>query len=114
MTSISRHEYANLFGPTTGDKVRLGDTDLYVEIEHDLRVIGDEALYGGGKTLRDGMGMNNQLTSEGGALDLVITNVTILDAVLGVIKADVGIKDGKIVGVGKAGNSGTMDGVTPG
>jgi urease subunit alpha len=114
MTQISRQEYAGLFGPTVGDKVRLGDTDLYIEIERDLRVLGDEAIYGGGKTLRDGMGVNNQLTSEGGALDLVITNVTVLDAVLGVVKADVGIKDGLIVGVGKAGNSGTMDGVTPG
>ena len=114
MTEISRQEYAGLFGPTTGDQIRLGDTDLYIEIEKDLRVIGDEALYGGGKTLRDGMGMDNQLTSAGGALDLVITNVTIVDAVLGVVKADVGIKDGKIVGVGKAGSSGTMDGVTPG
>jgi urease subunit alpha len=114
MTEISRQEYAGLFGPTTGDKIRLGDTNLFIEIERDLRVLGDEAIYGGGKTLRDGMGVNNQLTSEGGALDLVITNVTIVDAVLGVIKADVGIKDGVIVGVGKAGNSGTMDGVTPG
>jgi len=114
MTQISRQEYAGLFGPTVGDKIRLGDTDLYIEIERDLRVLGDEAIYGGGKTLRDGMGVNNQLTSEGGALDLVITNVTVLDAVLGVVKADVGIKDGLIVGIGKAGNSGTMDGVTPG
>ena len=114
MTQISRQEYAGLFGPTTGDKIRLGDTDLFIEIERDLRVLGDEAIYGGGKTLRDGMGVNNQLTSEGGALDLVITNVTIVDAVLGVVKADVGVKDGLIVGVGKAGNSGTMDGVTPG
>jgi urease subunit alpha len=114
MTSISRHEYANLFGPTTGDKVRLGDTDLYVEIERDLRVIGDEALYGGGKTLRDGMGMDNQLTSSGGALDLVITNVVVIDPTIGVVKADVGVKDGKIVGIGKAGNPGMMDGVTPG
>lgn len=114
MTEISRQEYAGLFGPTTGDKIRLGDTDLYIEIERDLRVLGDEAIYGGGKTLRDGMGVNNQLTSGGGALDLVITNVTVVDAVLGVVKADVGVKDGVIVGVGKAGNSGTMDGVTPG
>ena len=114
MTEISRQEYAGLFGPTVGDKIRLGDTDLFIEIEQDLRILGDEALYGGGKTLRDGMGMNNQLTSEGGALDLVITNVTVLDAVLGVVKADVGVKDGVIVGVGKAGNSATMDGVTPG
>ncbi|HYZ53963.1 MAG TPA: urease subunit alpha [Streptosporangiaceae bacterium] len=114
MTEISRQEYAGLFGPTVGDKIRLGDTDLYIEIEQDLRVPGDETIYGGGKTLRDGMGVNNQLTSEGGALDLVITNVTVLDAVLGVVKADVGVKDGVIVGVGKAGNSGTMDGVMPG
>jgi urease subunit alpha len=114
MTEISRREYAGLFGPTVGDKIRLGDTSLYLEIERDLRILGDEAIYGGGKTLRDGMGVNNQLTSEGGALDLVITNVTVVDAVLGVIKADVGIKDGLIAGVGKAGNSDTMDGVTPG
>ena len=108
MTSITRQEYAGLFGPTTGDKIRLGDTDLYVEIEKDLRVYGDEALYGGGKTLRDGMGMDNQLTSAGGALDLVITNVVVVDATIGVVKADVGIKDGKIVGIGKAGNPGLM------
>jgi urease subunit alpha len=114
MTQISRQEYVGLFGPTVGDKIRLGDTDLYIEIERDLRVLGDEAIYGGGKTLRDGMGVNNQLASGGGALDLVITNVTVLDAVLGVVKADVGIKDGLIAGIGKAGNSGTMDGVTPG
>ncbi|HWI68667.1 MAG TPA: urease subunit alpha, partial [Nitrospiraceae bacterium] len=114
MSQISRKENASLFGPTVGDKIRLGDTDLYIEIEKDLRVYGDEAIYGGGKTLRDGMGMDNQLTSEGGALDLVITNVTVVDPLLGIIKADVGIKDGKIVGVGKAGNPGTMDGVTPG
>ena len=114
MTEVSRKEYAGLFGPTVGDKIRLGDTGLLIEVERDLRVLGDEAIYGGGKTLRDGMGVNNQLTSEGGALDLVITNVTVLDAVLGVIKADVGVKDGLIVGVGKAGNSATMDQVTPG
>jgi urease subunit alpha len=114
VTEISRQEYAGLFGPTVGDQIRLGDTDLFIEVERDLRVLGDEAIYGGGKTLRDGMGVNNQLTSEGGALDLVITNVTIVDAVLGVVKADVGVKDGMIAGIGKAGNSGTMEGVTPG
>ena len=114
MTEISRQEYAGLFGPTVGDKIRLGDTGLLIEIERDLRVLGDEAIYGGGKSLRDGMGMNNQLTSEGGALDLVITNVTVVDAVLGIVKADVGVKDGRIVGVGKAGNSATMEQVTPG
>lgn len=89
--------------PTVGDKIRLGDTDLYVEITKDLCVYGDEVVYGGGKTLRDGMGLANTMTSEGGTLDLVITNVTIIDPTLGVIKADVGIKDGKIAGVGKGG-----------
>ncbi|MBL9125753.1 MAG: urease subunit alpha [Planctomycetaceae bacterium] len=113
MSKISRKQYADLFGPTTGDKIRLGDTELYIEIERDLRVYGDEAVYGGGKTLRDGMGLDNQLTSAAGALDLVITNATIVDATLGVIKADVGVKDGKIVGIGKAGNPSTMEGVTP-
>ena len=113
MSKISRKQYVDLYGPTVGDKIRLGDTNLFVEIEKDLRVYGDELQYGGGKTLRDGMGSDNQLTQAAGCLDLVITNVTIIDALLGVIKADVGIKDGKIVGVGKAGNPSTMDGVTP-
>lgn len=114
MSKITRKQYADLFGPTTGDRIRLGDTDLFIEIERDLRVLGDELIYGGGKTLRDGMGSDNQLTQAAGCLDLVITNVTILDAYLGVVKADVGIRDGKIVGVGRAGNPSTMDGVTPG
>ena len=114
MSKISRKQYADLFGPTVGDKIRLGNTDLYVEIEKDLRVYGDELVYGGGKTLRDGMGSDNQLTQEAGCLDLVITNVTILDPLLGVIKADVGIRNGRIVGVGKSGNPSTMEGVTPG
>ena len=114
MSKISRKQYADLFGATVGDKIRLGNTDLYVEIEKDLRVRGDELVYGGGKTLRDGMGSDNQLTQEAGCLDLVITNVTILDPLLGVIKADVGIRNGRIVGIGKAGNPSTMDGVTPG
>jgi urease subunit alpha len=114
MSKISRKQYADLYGPTVGDKIRLGDTDLYVEIEKDLRVYGDELQYGGGKSLRDGMGSDNQITQASGCLDLVITNVTILDPLLGVIKADVGIKDGRIVGIGKAGNPSTMDRVTPG
>ena len=115
MTQISRQQYADLYGPTVGDKIRLGNTDLYVEIEKDLRgAYGDELQYGGGKTLRDGMGSENQLTQEAGCLDLVITNVTVIDAILGVIKADVGIRDGKIVGLGKAGNPSTMEGVTLG
>ena len=113
MATISRQQYNNLFGPTTGDKIRLGDTELYVEIEKDLRVYGDEVVYGGGKTIRDGMGTANTVTSDGGSLDLVITNVTILDPILGVIKADVGVKDGKIAGIGKAGNPNVMKGVTP-
>ncbi|AMO24051.1 urease subunit alpha [Ramlibacter solisilvae] len=114
MSTISRRQYADLYGPTTGDKIRLGDSDLYVEIERDLRVYGDELVTGGGKTLRDGMGSDNQITQEQGCLDLVITNVTILDPVLGVIKADVGVRNGRIAGVGKAGNPATMNGVTPG
>ncbi|MBQ8224197.1 MAG: urease subunit alpha [Bacteroides sp.] len=113
MATISRQEYNNLFGPTVGDKIRLGNSDLYVEIEKDLRTYGDEAVYGGGKTVRDGMGLANTMTSADGSLDLVITNVTIIDAVLGVVKADVGIKDGRIAGIGKAGNPNTMDGVDP-
>ncbi|MBQ4541067.1 MAG: urease subunit alpha, partial [Alistipes sp.] len=109
MAKISRQEYNNLFGPTVGDRIRLGDTDLYIEIERDLRHYGDEVVYGGGKTMRDGMGQANTTTSSAGALDLVITNVTIIDPVIGVVKADVGIKDGRIAGIGKSGNPNTMD-----
>jgi len=112
MPTISRKEYAGLFGPTTGDKIRLGDTNLFVEIEKDLRGYGEESVYGGGKSLRDGMGANNNLTRDNGVLDLVITNVTIIDPIQGVIKADVGIRDGKICGVGKSGNPDVMSGVT--
>ena len=114
MARISRQQYSDLYGPTTGDKIRLGDTDLYIEIEKDLRIYGEEAVYGGGKTLRDGMGYDNELTSAAGAPDLVITNVTIVDGVTGIIKADVGIKNGRICGIGKAGNPAIMSGVTPG
>lgn len=114
MAKISRQQYADLYGPTVGDKIRLADTNLYIEIEKDLRVYGEEAVYGGGKTLRDGMGYDNELTNAGGSPDLIITNVTIVDAVQGVIKADVGIKDGRICGIGKAGNPAIMPGVTPG
>lgn len=113
MATISRQQNNMLFGPTTGDKIRLGNTDLYVQIEKDLRTYGDEVVYGGGKTLRDGMGLANRYTTSEGSIDLVITNVTIIDPLLGVIKADVGIKDGKIAGIGKAGNPDVMDGVTP-
>src|SRR5262249_31129038 len=102
-------------GPTTGDRIRLGDTGLFVEIERDLRGgYSDEIVFGGGKSMREGMGMDNRVTRAGGAPDLVITNVTIIDAVLGIVKADVGIKDGRICAIGKAGNPQTMDRVTPG
>jgi urease subunit alpha len=93
MATISRNEYVGLFGPTVGDRIRLGDTNLFVEIERDLRgAPGDEIVFGGGKSLREGMGMDNRITRAGGAPDLVITNVTIIDAILGVVKADVGIR----------------------
>jgi urease subunit alpha len=110
---ISRREYAELFGPTTGDRVRLGDTDLWAEVERDLLVPGDECVFGGGKTLRDGLGTHGGITAAEGALDFVITNVLVLDAVAGIVKCDIGIKDGRIVGLGKAGNPLTMDGVDP-
>lgn len=115
MAKISRNEYVGLYGPTTGDRVRLGDTGLFVEIERDLRgAPGDEVVFGGGKSIREGMGMDNQLTHAAGAPDLVITNVTIIDAIQGVVKADVGIRDGRICAIGKAGNPQIMDGITPG
>lgn len=110
---ISREKYAAMFGPTTGDKIRLADTDLLIEVEHDHTVYGEEVKFGGGKTLRDGMGQSVRAVREEGVLDLVITNAVILDYT-GIIKADIGIKDGKIVGIGKAGNPDIMDGVTPG
>ncbi|MCU0869978.1 MAG: urease subunit alpha [Burkholderiales bacterium] len=113
MAKISRREYAQLYGPTTGDGVRLGDTSLIAEIEHDHAVPGDECLHGGGKTLRDGLGLVPGLTSDEGALDLLISNVIVIDAVLGIVKGDIGVKDGRIVAIGKAGNPATMDGVHP-
>ncbi|MEO1637114.1 MAG: urease subunit alpha, partial [Cyanobacteria bacterium J06631_9] len=110
---ISRERYAELFGPTTGDRVRLADTSLIIEVERDDTVYGDECVFGGGKTLRDGLGMAAGVTAADGALDLVITNVLLVDPVQGIVKTDIGIKDGKIVGIGKAGNPGIMAGVTP-
>ncbi|MBZ0287064.1 MAG: urease subunit alpha, partial [Anaerolineae bacterium] len=110
---IPRRVYADLYGPTTGDRVRLADTDLIIEVERDLTHYGDEAKFGGGKTLRDGMGQDPVTTRADGALDLVITNALIIDH-WGIIKADVGVRDGKIVGIGKSGNPGVMNGVTPG
>jgi urease subunit alpha len=109
---IDRDRYAALYGPTAGDRVRLADTNLVVEIERDFGHPGDEVVFGGGKTLRDRQGQST-LTSADGALDLVITNAIVLDPLLGVVKGDIGVKDGRIVGVGKAGNPTTMAGVDP-
>ncbi len=110
--NINRIKYTNMYGPTTGDKVRLGDTELFIEIEKDYTVYGDEAKFGGGKTIRDGMAQSATATRSEGVLDFVITSVMIIDY-WGIVKADIGIKDGKIVGIGKAGNPDTMDGITP-
>ncbi len=110
---IPRRQYNDLYGPTTGDRIRLADTDLLVEITRDLTVPGEEAKFGGGKVIRDGMGQSPVATRAKGALDLVITNAVIIDW-WGVVKADIGIRDGRIVGIGKSGNSDLMDGVTTG
>jgi urease subunit alpha len=101
-TKISRAVYADMFGPTTGDRVRLADTDLVIEVEKDFTTYGEEMKFGGGKVIRDGMGQS-QLSSKQGAVDTVITNALIVDH-WGIVKADVGIKDGKIFAIGKAGN----------
>ena len=101
MSRISRKAYAEMYGPTSGDKVRLGDTELFIEVEKDFTTYGDEVKFGGGKVIRDGMGQS-QLTSDA-VVDLVITNALIIDH-WGIIKADIGIKDGRIAGIGKAGN----------
>ena len=108
---MDRAAYAVMFGPTTGDLVRLGSTDLWVRVERDMTVYGDECKFGGGKTLREGMG---QATGRPDAesLDMVVTNALIVDY-SGIYKADIGVKDGLIVGIGKAGNPDVMDGVTP-
>lgn len=110
---IDRERYAALYGPTTGDRVRLADTALVIEVEADRCGYGDELTFGGGKVFRDGMGQHPMATRAEGVLDTVITNALILDA-SGIVKADVGIRDGRIVGIGKAGNPWTMDGITPG
>ena len=113
MTEISRRQYVDLYGPTTGDRFRLADTDLICQVERDLQSPGDELVFGGGKTARDGMGQASGITNHNGALDLVITNAIVMDPLLGIIKADIGVKAGRITGVGKAGNPGVMDGVDP-
>ncbi|HEY6564061.1 MAG TPA: urease subunit alpha, partial [Pirellulaceae bacterium] len=107
---ISRERYAHLYGPTTGDRVRLADTGLYALVESDAHTLGDEASFGGGKSIRDGMA---QTASPLEALDLVITNAVVIDH-WGIVKADIGIKGGRIFAVGAAGNPDTMDGITAG
>jgi urease subunit alpha len=111
---IPRRTYADLYGPTKGDRIRLADTDLLIEVEKDFTVYGDEITFGGGKVIRDGMGQSSSALreSEPGALDLVITNAVILDH-WGIVKGDIGVKNGRIVKVGQAGNPDTMDGVDP-
>ena len=109
-STISRAVYADMFGPTTGDRVRLADTDLIIEVEKDFCTYGEEVKFGGGKVIRDGMGQS-QITNRAGAVDTVITNALILDH-WGIVKADVGLKDGKIFAIGKAGNPDIQPGVT--
>jgi urease alpha subunit len=110
---IPRRTYADLYGPTVGDRVRLADTELIIEVEQDFTHYGDESKFGGGKTLRDGMGQMPGATRAEGVLDFVITNALIIDH-WGIVKADIGIRDGKIAGIGKSGNPNLMEGVTPG
>jgi urease subunit alpha len=112
MSEISRERYAALYGPTKGDRVRLADTDLLIEIEDDLGFGGDEAVFGGGKVIRESMGQSTVTREPGGTPDLVITGAIILDH-WGIVKADIGVRDGRIVGIGKAGNPDTMDGIDP-
>ncbi|MFK4414372.1 urease subunit alpha [Bacillus sp. RC251] len=107
---MSRKQYADLYGPTTGDSIRLADTQLFAHIDRNYTVYGDEAVFGGGKSIRDGMGQNSQLTREQGVVDVVITNAIIIDYT-GVYKADIGIKDGKISAIGKSGNPSVMDNI---
>ena len=115
MPILPRKQYTDMFGPTVGDRFQLGDTNLIVEVEKDFHEgqYGDEIVYGGGKSMRDGMGADPQATAGQGQLDTVITNVVVIDAVVGVVKCDIGIKDGFIVGIGKAGNPQTQQNVDP-
>jgi len=112
MAELDRERYAALYGPTAGDQVQLGDTDLWVEVEQDLTIGGEEAVFGGGKSIRESMAQGTRTSTEG-ALDTVITNAVVLDH-WGVVKADVGIRDGRIVALGRAGNPDVADGVHPG
>ena len=108
MAKISRQAYAEMYGPTTGDRLRLGDSALWIEVEEDRTIYGDEVKFGGGKVIRDGMGQCQLPSAD--VVDVVITNALILDY-WGIIKADIGIKNGRISGIGKAGNPDTQAGV---
>ena len=110
MARLSRRAYAEMYGPTVGDRLRLADTDLVIEVEADHTVYGEEVKFGGGKVIRDGMGQSQRMSAD--VVDTVITNALILDAVAGIIKADVGLKDGVIAAIGKAGNPDIQPGVT--
>jgi urease subunit alpha len=113
VSRVSRQTYASLYGPTAGDRFRLADTSLIAQVEQSLVLPGEEAVYGGGKAVRDGMGQIPGRRNADGALDLVITSVIVMDPVLGILKADIGIRDGLIVGIGQAGNPYVQDGVDP-
>src|SRR6266567_5721590 len=111
---LSRQQYVEMFGPTVGDQIRLADTELFIQVERDLIAegggYGNEVKFGGGKVIRDGMGQS-PTARDAESLDLVLTNALILDAKLGIIKADIGIKHGRIVGIGHAGNPGIQSGI---
>jgi len=113
VSTISRVQYASLYGPTAGDRFRLADTALIAQVERSLLLPGEEAIYGGGKSVRDGMGQIPGRRNADGALDMVITAAIVMDPVLGIVKADVGIRDGRIAGIGQAGNPDVQDGVHP-
>jgi urease subunit alpha len=110
MAKISRRAYAEMFGPTVGDRLRLADTALVVEVEHDFTIYGEEVKFGGGKVIRDGMGQGQGVSAD--VADTIVTNALIIDAVAGIVKADVGLKDGRIWKIGKGGNPDIQPGVT--
>ncbi|MGZ5584749.1 MAG: urease subunit alpha, partial [Usitatibacter sp.] len=107
MTKISRQAYAEMFGPTTGDRVRLADTELWIQVERDFTIHGEEVKFGGGKVIRDGMGQSQRASAE--VADTIITNALVVDH-WGIVKADVGLKDGRIAAIGKAGNPDIQNG----
>ena len=113
MSVVPRQQYASLYGPSTGDRFRLADTALIAQVERSLLTPGEEAIYGGGKSIRDGMGQIPGRRNADGALDTVITAAVVMDPMLGIVKADIGIKDGRIAGIGQAGNPYVQDGVDP-